>query len=479
MRLPHRGYEPVDDGGDEDPANVHMANPTGHEDRNSAERERSALPTSPGADSEATTAAASPAPAPAARAASSTTSDGADRFTEKCSAGNVEDANGDEDDGRMAVRILDVRGQFYPLRVRPETTVGELKLMLVDATGVELVRQRIIHGGKMLGDSDTLASRKISDGSAVHLFQKPKIAPSAVTPSSSSGGLSTASAQQPGRLHEFPPVLMDRGRGGLGGGSGAMGRPDWEVEGPRKQIRCLASFLLLISIIQLLECVASMSAVIGSSGAAGRGGDSGGSSNAHTEIPDEYWVLLRGRSVASLMGIVVGMLGVRGSQSLNTQTIKMYYVGLVMCAVVSIVIRIEVLFDIIAGRIPFGDYGLGSPSSSDDQDGGTGGGGAGGGGGDPGTRGGGGGGATAQEAQNSLVFAAFSAFVSVLVAGAVWLLCIRRVNAMRGQIYEHIHAWERHERGEELEGIGGGGGFINAVSDPELEGRRRGTAAIV
>lgn len=67
----------------------------------------------------------------------------------------------------------------------------------------------------------------------------------------------------------------------------------------------------------------------------------------------------------------------------------------------------------------------------------------------------------------------------VLVAGAVWLLCIRRVNAMRGQIYEHIHAWERHERGEELEGIGGGGGFINAVSDPELEGRRRGTAAIV
>lgn len=103
----------------------------------------------------------------------------------------------------------------------------------------------------MLGDSDTLASRKISDGSAVHLFQKPKIAPSAVTPSSSSGGLSTASAQQPGRLHEFPPVLMDRGRGGLGGGSGAMGRPDWEVEGPRKQIRCLASFLLLISIIQV------------------------------------------------------------------------------------------------------------------------------------------------------------------------------------------------------------------------------------
>lgn len=52
-----------------------------------------------------------------------------------------------------------------------------------------------------------------------------------------------------------------------------------------------------------------------------------------------------------MMGIVVGMLGVRGSHSLNTQTIKMYYVGLVMCAIVSMVIRVEVLFDIIAGKV--------------------------------------------------------------------------------------------------------------------------------
>lgn len=103
---------------------------------------------------------------------------------------------------------------------------------------------------------------------------------------------------------------------------------------------------------QLLECLASMSAVMGSAGAATGGGNSGGGgSNTHTEIPDEYWVLVRGRSVASLMGVVVGVLGVRGAHSLSTQTLQMYYVGLVMCAIVSIVIRVEVLVDIIAGKV--------------------------------------------------------------------------------------------------------------------------------
>lgn len=68
----------------------------------------------------------------------------------------------------------------------------------------------------------------------------------------------------------------------------------------------------------------------------------------------------------------------------------------------------------------------------------------------------------------------------VLVSGTVWLLCIRRVRAMRAQIHEHMHmeTWATQERGEELERRGAGGGLINAVSDPELEGRRRGSAVV-
>lgn len=49
----------------------------------------------------------------------------------------------------MAVRILDVQGQTYSLPVTPETTVRELKERLVEVAGVEIGRQRIIHGGKV------------------------------------------------------------------------------------------------------------------------------------------------------------------------------------------------------------------------------------------------------------------------------------------------------------------------------------------
>lgn len=68
--------------------------------------------------------------------------------------------------------------------------------------------------------------------------------------------MSNASARQPGRLHEFPPVLVQVQGGGQGGSSGAAGyvNSHWEVDGPRKQIRFLASFLLLISAIQV-RCV--------------------------------------------------------------------------------------------------------------------------------------------------------------------------------------------------------------------------------
>lgn len=108
----------------------------------------------------------------------------------------------------------------------------------------------------MLGDADTLASRKISDGAAVHLFQRPKAA--AAAPIGGAAGV-VSTAQQPGRLHEFPPVLLQVQGSGAGGGSGATGyvNSHWEVAGPRKQIRFLASFLLLISIMQVSNALSS------------------------------------------------------------------------------------------------------------------------------------------------------------------------------------------------------------------------------
>lgn len=114
---------------------------------------------------------------------------------------------------------------------------------------VPLPHLRLPINPQMLGDADTLASRKISDGTAVHLFQRPKTAVASV---SGPAGI-LRNAQQPGRLDEFPPVLLRVQGAGAGGGSGATGyvNSHWEVDGPRKQIRFLASFLLLISVLQV------------------------------------------------------------------------------------------------------------------------------------------------------------------------------------------------------------------------------------
>lgn len=93
--------------------------------------------------------------------------------------------------------------------------------------------------------------------------------------------------------------------------------------------------------------------MVSSTSSTGDGGSDGeeGTEAHRLILPDEYWVLVRARAVSSIMGIVVGLLGIRGSQSLSTQTMKLYLAGLVMCAIVAMVIRVEVFFDIVAGQV--------------------------------------------------------------------------------------------------------------------------------
>ena len=100
----------------------------------------------------------------------------------------------------------------------------------------------------------------------------------------------------------------------------------------------------LFSFDKLLEVLGNVSAAL-TAPEAGEGGD------GHPALPSEYWDLVRARGFSSVLGIVVGVLGIRGSHSLSTQTIQIYYVGLVMCAIVAMVIRIGVLIDIIADKV--------------------------------------------------------------------------------------------------------------------------------
>lgn len=123
--LPRRGYEPVDDGDDDD-----MNGTTMDSSSSSAGALNDITPTS-------------------------TTTDGDN--AKPTTRDDDNDSSDGEEDGRITVRVLDVRGQFYPLRVHPETTVRELKQNLVNVTGVEFGRQRIIHGGKVRSSSSSNA----------------------------------------------------------------------------------------------------------------------------------------------------------------------------------------------------------------------------------------------------------------------------------------------------------------------------------
>lgn len=108
---------------------------------------------------------------------------------------------------------------------------------------------------QLLGDSDTLSSRGITSGAAIHLFQRPKTA--AYVPSNDgTPGLDTVSVEQAGALHDIPPLLLQfQERGVSAGPSPAEGYLDanWEVDGQRRGIRFLSSFLLLISIMQVRD----------------------------------------------------------------------------------------------------------------------------------------------------------------------------------------------------------------------------------
>eukprot|EP00904_Undaria_pinnatifida_P007381 jgi/Undpi1/3773/HiC_scaffold_16.g07142.m1 len=420
--LPRRGYEPVDDVEDDATHEESATNGGGGGGRSAL---YSSIPTT----------AVSTSDRRREQGATSSSSSRGERTAGAAAAAAANDhASAAADEGGMTVRILDVKGETYTLVVRPETTVHELKTRLVAEAGVEIARQRIIYGGKLLVDSDTLASRKISTGAAIHLFQRPKSA----TPAGGAG-VGTALAQQPGRLNEIPPLLLHV-REAIDGGGGptpAEGYLDtnWEVEVPRRSIRFLASSLLLLSAMQLLEVLGSVSAAM-TAPEAGDGGD------GHPALPSEYWDLVRARSFSSVMGIVVAVFGIRGSHSLSTQTIHIYFVGLVMCAAVAMVIRIGVLIDIITDKIPFGDYGSGSSDAYDaggDDEGSSGdGGGAG--------REDEGGGPTPEEAQNAKFFTVFSSVVSLALTGVVWLLCIRRVGSMRAEIAAHVDGRERQLR---------------------------------
>lgn len=125
--LPRRGYQPVD--GAEDDAQQNETRDHGGGGRRSG---YTSIPSNGSSDGNSDQRA--PAPSSA---------DGTSR--------KAVGIDSDDTEGNMTIRVLDVQGQTYKLRVRPETRVGELKARLLEIAGVEIARQRIIWSGQVRG----------------------------------------------------------------------------------------------------------------------------------------------------------------------------------------------------------------------------------------------------------------------------------------------------------------------------------------
>jgi len=95
-----------------------------------------------------------------------------------------------------------------------EVTVLELKEACVEASGIPAPEQRMIFKGRVLKDSQTLASYKIESGVTVHVGKSTVV---------KDGPIATATEDKP---TEQPPAGM--AFGGLGGlpGMGPGGMPD-------------------------------------------------------------------------------------------------------------------------------------------------------------------------------------------------------------------------------------------------------------
>lgn len=106
---------------------------------------------------------------------------------------------------------------------------------------------------QILGDADTLASRKVCTGAAMHLFRRPKAtALSAAVRDVTQAG--STPALQTGGVPEIPSNLLrsqDSGVSGIASRFDGYLDAHMEVNRPRRGIRCLASCLLLVSIMQV------------------------------------------------------------------------------------------------------------------------------------------------------------------------------------------------------------------------------------
>lgn len=125
-----------------------------------------------------------------------------------------------EEDAPFTFHVKSSAEPKFSLTLKPSSTVAEIKQILAgeEYANVPPERQRLIYSGRVLKDTDTLASHKVKEGHTIHLVK------SSAPAGSSSGGSGSANTTTAGSSSNTT-ASNAAGRGTQSTPSGAAGVP--------------------------------------------------------------------------------------------------------------------------------------------------------------------------------------------------------------------------------------------------------------
>lgn len=213
------------------------------------------------------------------------------------------------------IRVLDIKGRTFKLNDLPlSTTVFELKKILEKESGVPVRLQRIIHGGRQLTDGQVLTEAKVLDNTVVHLFQRPENRlestpenPANEDPVDGRTGTSTSTGQS-----QTSPR-----------GTSVVSEQDLhfnvELLQHRRRIKLLATLLLMVSVLNMVTLsVYLMDALV-------------------EHLRSDQWISLGLELVVNSLGVIVGMAGIKGTNTLDENEVRNYCYGLLCVGLLYVV----------------------------------------------------------------------------------------------------------------------------------------------
>lgn len=204
--------------------------------------------------------------------------------------------------------------QSKEVTLSPESTVNQLKTKIESAYGVPISHQRLVFKGKPLKPNEaTLASFRVADGAAIHLFPVPP-RNSAQNNSDANFSFTTNSTNH---IPGIPPHLM---------------RPLHFVPEVIQSIREVKMWCYILIITSTMDIFTNLS-FLGSQGHPGRG------------LFDSIVNVIQ--TVFSFLGLYVGQLGLKCTTTTEEAAIKNYVHSLVVLAFMNICLKAAWLVDII------------------------------------------------------------------------------------------------------------------------------------